>query len=303
MLRSGMGNEEALCDALIRLLEEEFEAARTDVTYPERDGSGPPVEMRLRIGDRRIAVEHTVIEPFPKAIQTGKEFVELTAQIERQLHGNMPKPGTYSLVFPIHPTDGKHRRTHDRLRDKMIAWIVEAGEELHAECPERKDKNHCPHGYNGKRATEIDGIRLELSLRVHWSESGRHDGALFLARAVGADVEGQRLVRMRTALDKKLPKLSDCAALGDTTFLILEWSDIALSNHIVIARALEAALADRDDWPDFVFLADTATEQWHFFQPVIAGSFSIEMEYIEIDRTFDDACPAHGHEEIQDHVA
>lgn len=280
----GMGNEEALCEALIEPLEGEFDAKRADITYPERDGSGPPVEMRLRIGERNLAIEHTVVEPFPKAIQTGKEFVELTAEIERRLHGNMPKPGTYSLVFPIHPTDGKHRRTHDELRNKMIAWIVQAGEELHAECPERRDRYRCPHGYNGKKTTEIDGIRLELSLRVHWSERGDHDGALFLARTAGSDVESQRLVRMRTALDKKLPKLSDCAALGDTTLLILEWSDIALSNHIVIARALEAALEDRTDSPDFVFLADTATDQWHFFQPVIDGHFSIDMEYIEIGR-------------------
>lgn len=289
-----MGNEEALCEALIELLEEEFEAKRADVTYPERDGSGPPVEMRLRIGERNIAIEHTVVEPFPKAIQTGKEFVELTAQIESQLNGNMPKPGTYSLVFPIHPTDGKHRRTHDDLRNKLIAWIVQAGKDLHAECPERRDRDRCPHGYNGKRAAEIDGVQLELSLRVHWSERGHHDGALFLARTAGTDVEVQRLVRMRTTLDKKLPKLSDCAALGDTTFLILEWSDIALSNHIVIALALEAALADREDCPDFVFLADTATDQWHFFQPVIAGRFSIDMEYIDIDRTSHGASSAHG---------
>lgn len=279
-----MGNEEELCEALIRLLEAEAGISRADISFPERDHSGPPVEMRLRIGEQRIAIEHTLIEPFPLAIQTGKEFVELTAEIERQLHGNMPKPGTYSLVFPVHPTEGRHRRTHEELQKKLISWIVQASHELHEECPERKDRYHCPFGYRGTRAIEIDGIPLELSLRVHWSERGHHDGALFLARTVGEDVESQRLVRMHTALDKKLPKLSRCAADGDTTFLILEWSDIALSNHIVIARALEAALADRDDCPDHVFLADTATDSWHFFQPIIDGEFSIDMEYIKIDR-------------------
>ena len=35
---------------------------------------------------------------------------------------------------------------------------------------------------------------------------------------------------------------------------------------------------------EHVFLADTATDQWHFFQPVIEGQFSIEMEYIDIER-------------------
>lgn len=91
--------------------------------------------------------------------------------------------------------------------------------------------------------TEIDGIPLELARRVERSESGRYDGSLFLVRAAGSDVEAQRVVRIATALEKKLPKLTDCAALGDTTFLILEWSDISLSNEVVISHALEKALA------------------------------------------------------------
>lgn len=284
MLSQGMDNEESLCEALIKFLEEEFGANRSDVTFPEKDGSGPPVEMRLQLGDLRIAIEHTLIEPFPLMIETGKEFVELTAEIVEQLHGNMPGPGTYVLMFPVHPTQGKHRRTHAALRAKISDWIIEAGNCLHAECPERGDRDRCPHGYHGNRSRVIDGIPLELSLRVHWSEDGRHDGALFLSRSAGDDLEDQRLVRMRTALKKKLPKLRDCAELGDTTFLILEWSDIALSNQIVIAEALEAALAERDDCPHYVFLADTATDQWHFFQPVIDGKFSIDMEYIDIKR-------------------
>jgi hypothetical protein len=123
VVRSRMSNEESLCEALVRLLEEEF-GPRADVSFPERDQSGPPVEMRLRVGEKRIAIEHTLVEPFPLAIQTGKEFVELTAEIERQLHGNMPKPGTYSLVFPVHPTEGRHRRTHGDLREKLTSWII-----------------------------------------------------------------------------------------------------------------------------------------------------------------------------------
>ncbi len=144
MLAGRMNNEEALCEALIRLLEHEFKVTRSDVTYPEKDGSGPPVEMRLRLGDRRIAIEHTLVEPFPLAIQTGKEFGKLTAEIEANLNGNMPEPGTYVLLFPVHPTLGKHRRTHAELRQRLLAWIVEAGKQLHDECPERKDRHHCP---------------------------------------------------------------------------------------------------------------------------------------------------------------
>lgn len=61
-------------------------------------------------------------------------------------------------------------------------------------------------------------------------------------------------------------------------------ADIALTNQIVLARALEAALADEAAWPDHLLLADTAVpDHWHFFYPVANGPFSIDVEYIEIE--------------------
>lgn len=275
-------NEKAICEALIRLLEAEFDVQRNDVTYPENDQSGPPVEMRLRLGAHRFAIEHTLIEPFPLAIQTGRWFEELTAEIETALNGSMPGPGTYRLVFPIHPTEGKPRRTHAGLREVITRWVREAGAQLHSECPERLDRAHQPNGYRGVRTTEIDGITLTLSLVVHWSENGHHDGALFLARFVGEDVENQRRIRIQTALDKKLPKLTECRADGDVTVLILEYADIALTNQVLVAQALEAELVGRD-CPDHIFIADTTNDDtWHFFQPVAEQLFSIDMEYIDV---------------------
>jgi hypothetical protein len=280
-----MGNEELLCEAMVRRLEWEAGDVRRETTYPERDGSGPPVEMRVSIGRCRYAIEHTLVEPFPRAIQTGKEFVELTAELETRFNGNMPKPGTYELIFPVHPTDGRHRREHAALRARIVAWIEAAAADLYAECPERQDRHRRPHGYQGKRTAVFDGLSVTLTRRVHWSESGTHDGTLFSARTVGEDLEDQRLARIRSALKKKLPKLLECGKEGDVTILILEWSDIALSNQVVIARALETALADEPAWPDHILLADTMIpEFWHFFHPVENGVFSIDMEYIDIDR-------------------
>jgi hypothetical protein len=280
-----MGNEELLCEALIRLLEEDVGAIRGEVTFPEKDGSGPPVEARVRIGTRRFAIEHTLIEPFPQAIQAGKEFAELTSELEQRFNGKMPKPGTYEIIFPVHPTQGVHRREHEALRARMAVWIEEAAGELHAEQPDRLDRSRRPQGYHGSRSREFDGIAVTLRRRVHWSESGTHDGTLFLVRTVGDELEDLRLARIRTSLQRKLPKLLKCADEGDVTILVLEWSDIALTNQIVIARALKAALADEPAWPDHILLADTAIPgNWHFFHPVRGRAFSIDMEYIEIDR-------------------
>lgn len=277
-----VSNERALCEAVICLLEAEFDVQRSDVTYPEDDQSGPPVEMRLRLGAQRLAVEHTLVEPFPLAIQTGRRFQELTAEIEAALNGLMPSPGTYQLVFPIHPTEGKPRHTHGAFRERIKQWVRQAGAELHGECPERLDRNHRPYGYRGVRKADIDGIPLMLSRSLHWSDSGRHDGALFLARSVGEDVEDQRRTRIRTTLDKKLPKLTACRAEGDVTILILEYRDIALTNQVLVAHALDAELVGRD-CPDHIFIADTTDDDtWSFFQPVTDRLFSIDMKHIDI---------------------
>lgn len=277
-------NEMGLCEAVIRLLEEDAGLCRQEVRFPELDRIGPPVECRFELAGERYAIEHTLIEPFADHIRTGSEFDELIRPVETALNGTMPVPGTYTLFFPVHPTAGRHRRTHAALREKIIAWAREAGSALHAEAPWRDDRHRRPHGHAGERTTVIDGLPLRLDRRVHWSESGRHDGTLFVSRVVGEDLETKRLERVRTALDRKLGKLMDCRAEGDTTILVLEFSDIVLTNHILIGEALDIALDGRSDIPDRLLIADTTLPQrWNLFPAVIDGVFSIDMEWIEVD--------------------
>jgi hypothetical protein len=186
-------------------------------------------------------------------------------------------------MFPVHPTAGRKRATHAGLRQRIIEWAREAASQLHEECPERLSADWLPHGYEGERQTEIDGLALSLRRVVRPSESCKHDGALWLYRIVGEDVEEQRLVRITTALQKKLPKLRECRSEGDTTILILEYSDIALTNQIVVGEALEQALQEQDDWPDYIFLADTTLAgAWNFFQPLARGEFTLNMPYINV---------------------
>ncbi|WP_157801172.1 hypothetical protein [Sphingobium sp. LB126] len=276
-------NEAGICEAVIRLLEEDTGGIRDDVRFPEVDGIGPPVECRFGLDGRRFAMEHTLVEPFTDQIRTGSEFHAFAAPIEAALNGSMPSPGTYTLQFPVHPTAGRHRRTHAALRERIIAWAREMGTELHGAAPHREDRTRHPHGYEGERSTEIDGLELTLRRRVHWSETGRHDSALFLVRSVGTDLEDLRLERITTALDRKLPKLSACRAEGDRTILVLEFADIALTNHVLIAQALEKALQGRD-FPDFVVIVDAVFEdRWNVFFPVMNRVFSIDMEWIEVE--------------------
>ena len=44
------GNERKACDAVLRLLEQRSGRRRGDMRYPEEDGRGPPVDLRVRLG-------------------------------------------------------------------------------------------------------------------------------------------------------------------------------------------------------------------------------------------------------------
>lgn len=277
-------NERALCEAMIRHLETQTLRVRSDVTHPETDGSGPPVETRFRLGGEKYALEHTLLEPFEQSIQMAAEFQAFAGEIADTLNGTLPKPGIYDLHFPLHPTQGRHRRTHSLLRAEIIAWVRSVATELHAECPERPSRDWRPHGHEGSRTESIRGLELTLRRRTHWAYRDRYDGALLLARLIDADIEPRRRARVQRALDDKFKKLSACREDGDKTILILEFADTALTNHVVVSEALEPLLEGRPDVPDHIYIADTTDETtWDLYHVLDGGAFFFEVDAIEID--------------------
>jgi hypothetical protein len=79
---------------------------------------------------------------------------------------------------------------------------------------------------------------------------------------------------MIVALDKKCPKLRECKSNGAISVLVLEEHDIALTNHRSVGEAVQAAIADRTDVPDEIFLVSTAIEQeWTVWSLLRDGTF------------------------------
>lgn len=72
-------NEGKTCDAVARLLEKWTGETRTDIRHPEKDGDGPPVELRLKLGTQEYAIEHTRIEPFENQIRTHVALKKINA--------------------------------------------------------------------------------------------------------------------------------------------------------------------------------------------------------------------------------
>lgn len=174
-------NERPLCEAVMRIVEQEQSEERKDVLYPEDDRVGPPVDCRFSANGVWYAVEHTIIEPFTGHIRGSIDFGDFIAPIENALDHHMPLPGVYELAFPIDPCAGRHRRTHAATQRAIIEWVQREAAALHAEEPERRDRHWRPHGHTGVRSAEIDGIAITLKRRVHWA-STTGDGRLYVVQ-------------------------------------------------------------------------------------------------------------------------
>lgn len=256
-------NERSLCEAVMQIVEREQGAAREGVRYPEDDGVGPPVDCCFSASGVSYAVEHTIIEPFTGHIRGSVDFGEFVAPIESALDHNMPSPGVYDLTFPIDPCAGRHRRTHAATQLAIIEWVQREAAALYAEEPERRDRHWRPHGYTGVRSAEIDGIAITLKRRVHWA-STTGDGRLYVVRSFAGDLEEQRRERVKAALVKKKIKLTESKQLGDLTVLVVETADIALTNHVTVAEALEALAEEWSPYVDRILVADTSIEtEWN----------------------------------------
>ena len=82
------------------------------------------------------------------------------------------------------------------------------------------------------------------------------------ARIAPEDVENLRAARLEQALNRKSPKLQRCKDKGARTVLILEDSDISLSNYALIGDRLAGLLEERADVPDEIYLVETTLDQW-----------------------------------------
>ena len=93
-------NEGKACDAVVKTMERRAQKVRSEIRHPERDRVGPPVELRLKLGEQEYAVEHTIIEPFENNIKAELTVGEIRQYLIQSLTGQLPGPMYYVLQVP-----------------------------------------------------------------------------------------------------------------------------------------------------------------------------------------------------------
>lgn len=254
-------NQGVVCDAIVRVLEENTGLNRSDVAHPERPGD---VDLLFKLGADQYALEHTRIEPFPNQILHDARFSQFIGPVMDQLEHDMPKPGDYDLIFPLDTRFNAGTEQLEALRTALVHWVRETAHGLHAIHPQRLSREECSHGVRDTHTGRPEGFPFDVTLvrSVHWAESGVHDGVLLPVRIAPADVEALRGERIQTAIDKKRRKLFRRKSDGARAVLALENNDMILSNHALVGEHLTELLPKRPCWLDELFFVYTTTSTW-----------------------------------------
>ena len=239
-------NEEAVCRAVIKVVEQRTGEALRIVARPDQtDRSQPAVEMLLQSpAGRRYALEHTRVESFPQQISDGKAFADLLEPLEAKLSGTLPGP--FWLIIPVGALDAVRRNAFNEIRQDIEKWVASAAGSLDGEEESEGD---------GTFTTTV--VLPSVGFPVTLRRTKLTGSKLVIMREAPADLDNLRAQRIAQALAKKLPKLAGQKAAGLETILALESNDIALGNRAVVGQAVREALATRNDAPDLIYLIET----------------------------------------------
>lgn len=208
----------------------------------EEDRTRPAVELETTDDVGSLVIEHTQIEPYSNHIGENHRIREYAEGILPSLAGHLPANSSFQLLLSIGAIDGVKPTPAvlDAIKDwieSTAATLVEGG----------------PH-VDGRHIARI-AEPIEMAL-IRWPQApGSIVPPLTVGRWAPSNLRELRLLRLTTALGKKLPKLTAAAASGAERVLLLESADLVLSNSYDIAEALrEAARSFTTELPDWIVL-------------------------------------------------
>ena len=257
-------NEGKVCDAVVRALEKWTRETRADVRRPEKDGVGPPVDLRLKLGAEEYAIEHTRIESYENQIGTGVVANRIIRHIRENIPDPFPSPAYYELQFPIDVFLPKGKARRDRALNDLVEWIRANERTLRDRNSDRIHPVRNPHMANDSIRGAPVGFDFEFEL-LHWPIATlirRGPGTLSFRFIPPDDLEGPRADTLRQAFFRKCPKLQACKMEGARTVLVLESGDSALVHFEFRGDLLPSLLAGCTNAPDEIFLAETRADLW-----------------------------------------
>lgn len=248
-------NEGMACDAVVRHIEICTGKERSSIRLPERDGDGPPVDLRLKLGERDYAIEHTLLQPREDRIKDSAAFRRINEFIREEIREVLPGAVYYQLHVPIHISIPKGKKKRDRAFTNLAEWIRSTAERLH----ESRGAHPPSLVVNNTIKEAPDGFEDEFEL-LRWPDwapaTKRTPGVLGMKFMASEEFEDLLTNALTNRLAKKLPKLHRCKAQGARTVLVLEGIDLPIGHDKIIGKNLPALLERHSSQPDEIYLVE-----------------------------------------------
>lgn len=250
-------NEGKACDAGVRHIELCTDEKRSGIRHPERDGDGPPVDLRLKVGKRDYAIEHTLLQPRENRIKDSAAFKRINEFIRKEIREPLPGPVFYELDIPIRVSLPRGKKNRDRAFNNLVEWIRSTAKRLH----ERRREIPPSFLVNNSIKELPDGFEdaFELSRWPDWAPKRQTPGSLGMRFSAPEDIEYPLRSALKKAFAKKFPKLHQCKAQGARTVLVLEAIALPIGHYQIIGKHLPALLEKRSDPPDEIYLVEPRT--------------------------------------------
>ena len=248
-------NEGKACDAVVRHIELCTGDKRTGIRFPEKDGGGPPVDLRLKIGVRDFAIEHTLLQPRENRIKYSAVFREINRFIRERIRDPLPGPVYYELHLPTKVSlPSKKNKRRERALNNLAEWTLSTAQRLH----ERRWE-YPPAFYVDNTIKEVpDGFQDDFEL-LRWPDDvpvRRTPGALGIRFRAVEDPEKLLIKTLGTAFDRKFPKLHRCGKQGARTVLVLEAINLPVGHCKMIGKHLPGLLERHTNRPDEIYLVE-----------------------------------------------
>ena len=247
-------NEGKACDAVVRHVELCTDAKRSGVRHPEKDGDGPPVDLRLKVGERDYAIEHTLLQPRENRIKDSAAFRKINEFIRREIREPLPGAVYYELHVATNVILPKGTKNRNGAFTNLVEWIRSTAQRLH----ERRWAYPPSLVVNNTIKEAPDGFDDEFEL-LRWPDSApakRTPGSLGMRFMASENVEQSLITTLSKAFAKKFPKLHRCKAQGARTVLVLEGIDLPIGHYQIIGKHLPALLDRHSGQPDEICLVE-----------------------------------------------
>ncbi len=264
-------NEGKACDAVVKTMEIRTRKERSDIRQPERDRVGPPVELRLKLGEQEYAIEHTIIEPFENNINAELTVAEIREFLIENLAGQLLDPMYYVLQVPKEICLPRGNVKRVRVLKGLAEWVKSSaqimferitGLSLPIDCYDIPLSPYCFTEDSVKAKPPGLNCTVELLRWRNGTVTGRKPGFVLTVLDYPKDLESLRTERIRRAFSDKFPKLAKCRAEGARTVLIFESQDAANTRFDLIGNQLPSLLAEQTYLPDEIFLVESNKGLW-----------------------------------------